>query len=60
MRGLQFARTGQRLVESLELARSVHRGVITVAPTPPATWVHERARANATIYTSLGQRLRTA
>jgi transposase, IS6 family len=60
MRGLQSVRTGQCLIESVELARSVHRGFIRVAPSNSGSRVHEWARACATIYTALGQRLRAA
>lgn len=60
MRGLQSVRTGQCLIESLELARSVHRGFVAIAPISLRSCVHARARASATIYAALGQRLRTA
>jgi IS6 family transposase len=60
MRGLQSIRTGQRAIEGVELARSVHRGHIAMPGTPPAANPHARARPVATTFDWLADGLRVA
>ncbi len=62
MRGLQSIRTGQRMVEGVELARAVQRGDVAA---PEATVdgdasPHTRARAAAMTFTWLADGLRVA
>ncbi len=60
MRGLQSIRTGQRVIEGVELARSVHRGYIAMPGTPPVTNPHAQARAVAATFDWLADGLRVA
>ncbi len=62
MRGLQSTRTGQRVVEGVELARAVQRGNVAALE---ATVDHDaspdgRARAAAVTFTWLADGLRIA
>jgi transposase-like protein len=60
MRGLQSIRTGQRAIEGVELARSVHRGSIAMPGTPPADNPHAQARAVVATFDWLADSLRVA
>jgi IS6 family transposase len=62
MRGLQAIRTGQRLIEGVELARAVQRGQVAApeATADAAAGPHARARAAAATFTRLADRLRVA
>ena len=62
MRGLQSIRTGQRIVEGVELARAVQRGHVAA---PDAVFgdgagPHARARVAATTFAWLAEGLRVA
>ena len=62
MRGLRSIRTGQRLIEGVELARAVHRGQVAApeATADAAAGPHTRARAAAATFTRLADSLRVA
>ncbi len=62
MRGLQSIRTGQRVVEGIELSRAVQRGHVAAPGVPPggATGHHARARAGAATFAWLADGLRVA
>ncbi len=61
MRGLQSIRTGQRIVEGVELARAVQRGDVAEPDAPHAAESpHMRARAAVTTFTWLADGLRAA
>jgi hypothetical protein len=58
MRGLQSIRTGQHIVEGIELARAVQRGDVAESDPPPAAESpHMRARAAVTTFTRLADGL---
>jgi len=62
MRGLQSIRTGQRVVEGVELARAVRRGHVAAPDTPSAgdAGHHARARGSASTFLWLADGLRSA
>jgi len=60
MRGLQSIRTGQRAIEGVELARSVHRGHIAMPGTPSADNPHAQARTVVATFDWLADGLRVA
>ncbi len=62
MRGLQSIRTGQRVIEGIELARAVQRGHVTPsgALSDGDAGHHAQARAAATTFTWLADGLRIA
>ena len=62
MRGLQSIRTGQRIVEGVELARAVRQGHVATpaAPQDGDAGHHARARAAATTFLWLADGLRVA
>ncbi len=61
MRGLQSIRTGQHVVEGVELARAVQRGHVAMPTTAPAdVGPHARARAAAATFAWLADGLRVA
>jgi transposase-like protein len=62
MRGLQSVRTGQRIVEGVELARAVRRGHVAAPTTVSAgdAGHHAQARAAATTFLWLADDLRIA
>ena len=60
MRGLQSIRTGQRVIEGVELARSVHRGHIALPGSPPVANPHAQARTVAATFDWLADGLRVA
>jgi transposase-like protein len=61
MRGLQSVRTGQRVMEGIEVARAIRRGDVRIGRSlrrrAPA---HQRARLVAEIFVHLALALRTA
>jgi len=50
LRGLQSIRTGQRVIEGVELARSVHRSHIAMPGSPPVANPHAQARTVAATF----------
>ena len=60
MRGLQSIRTGQRVIEGVELVRSVHCDYIAMPGTPPADNPHAQARTVAATFDWLADSLRVA
>jgi IS6 family transposase len=60
MRGLQSIRTGQRVIEGVELVRSVHRGHIAMPGTPLADNPHAQARTVVATFDWLADSLRVA
>ena len=60
MRGLQAIRTGQRVIEGIELARAVHRGHVALPGVPPAPRPHGQARASVATFDWLADGLRVA
>ena len=60
MRGFQSIRTGQRVIEAVELARSVHRGHIALHGTLPTASPHAQARTAAATFDWLADGLRVA
>ncbi len=60
MRGLGSIETGQRLLEGVELARSVYRGHIDCGQGQvPDGFMHERARRAVTVFERLAKGLRS-
>jgi transposase-like protein len=61
MRGLQSVRTGQRVMEGIEVARAIRRGDVRIGRSSSRrTSEHQRARLVAEIFVHLARALRTA
>ena len=60
MRGLGAVKTGQRLLEGVELAQAVRRGDVRPPDQDSLNSVHERSRLEAATFSWLAAELRTA
>jgi hypothetical protein len=61
MRGLQSVRTGQRVLEGIEVARAIRRGDVSAGRPPRRrASAHEQARLVVETFIHLARALRTA